>query len=85
MKMVPVTFRTSILATEYAIFVENAMDLILGAFALDGRWLRSINLPASRHELSTTDWGVRGSVIAEFSGVDALSQTVLPTQCFWTH
>ena len=72
-------------ATEYAVFVENATDLTLDAFAVDGRWLRSINLPAGRHELSTTDWGVRGLVIAQFSGVDARGQTVLRTQRFWAH
>ena len=47
--------------------MENATDPTLDAFAVDGRWLRSINLPAGRHELSTTDWGVRGLVIAQFS------------------
>ena len=69
----------------HAVFVENATDLTLDAFVVDGRWLRSINLPAGRHELSTTDWGVRGLVIAQFSGVDAQGQTVLRTQRFWAH
>ena len=72
-------------ATEYAVFVENATDLALDAFAVDGRWLRSVNLPAGRHTLSTADWGVRGLVIAQFSGVDAQGQTVLRTQRFWAH
>ena len=72
-------------ATEYAVFVENTTDLTLDAFAVDGRWLRSINLPEGRHELSATDWGVRGLVIAQFSGVDAQGQTVLRTQRFWAH
>ena len=72
-------------ATEYSVFVENTTYMTLDAFAVDGRWLRSINLPAGRHTLSTADWGVRGLVIAQFSGVDARGQTVLHTQRFWAH
>ena len=34
-------------ATEYEVNVENATDLTLDAFAVDGRWLRSVNLPAA--------------------------------------
>ncbi|MGB1384963.1 MAG: choice-of-anchor V domain-containing protein [Flavobacteriales bacterium] len=76
---------TRIWATEYEVNVENPTDLTLDAFAVDGRWLRSVNLPAGRHTLSTADWGVRGLVIAQFSGVDAQGQTVLRTQRFWAH
>ena len=83
--MVPVNFRASVLVTECAVFVENAMDLLLYAFAVDGRWLCSINSPTGRHELITTDWGVCGSVIAQFSGVYAQGQTVLFTQRFCRH
>ena len=46
---------------------------------MDGQWLRSINLPVGRHELST-GWGVRGLVIAQFSGVDTQGRTVLSTR-----
>ena len=58
--------------------------LTLDAFAVDGQWLRP-SIARGRHELSTTDWGVRGLVIAQFSGVDAQGQTVLRTQRFWAH
>lgn len=72
-------------ATEYELNVENATDLMLDAFAVDGRWLRSLNLPAGRHTLSTADWGVRGLVIAQFSGADVDGKPVLRTQRFWAH
>lgn len=72
-------------ATEYEVSVENQMDLTLDAFAVDGRWLRSLNLPAGRHVLSTADWDVRGLVIAQFSGVDASGESFLRTQRFWAH
>lgn len=72
-------------ATEYEVNVENQMDMTLDAFAVDGRWLRSINLPAGRHALSTADWGVRGLVIAQFAGVDANGESFLRTQRFWAH
>ena len=72
-------------ATEYEINVENQTDLTLDAFAVDGRWLRSINLPAGRHVLSTADWGVRGLVIAQFSGVDTNGAPLLRTQRFWAY
>ncbi len=72
-------------ATEQEVNIENPADLTLDAFAVDGRWLRSMNLPAGRHALSTTDWGVRGLVIAQFSGVDANGNSFLRTQRFWAH
>jgi len=61
------------------------MDLVLDAFAVDGRWLRSLNLPAGRHQLSASDWGARGLVIAQFSGTDADGAPILRTQRFWAH
>ena len=72
-------------ATEQEVNIENPTDLTLDAFAVDGRWLRSMNLPAGRHTLSTADWGVRGLVIAQFSGVDANGNSFLRTQRFWAH
>lgn len=72
-------------ATEYQINVETQIELGLDAFAVDGRWLRSMSLPSGRHTLSTADWGVRGLVIAQFSGVDAKGESVLRTQRFWAH
>jgi hypothetical protein len=72
-------------ATEYELNVESQTELNLDAFAVDGRWLRSINLPAGRHVLSTADWGVRGLVIAQFSGLDANGEPLLRTQRFWAH
>lgn len=72
-------------ATEQEVNIENPADLTLDAFAVDGRWLRSMNLPAGRHTLSTADWGVRGLVIAQFSGVDANGNSFLRTQRFWAH
>lgn len=72
-------------ATEQEVNIENPTDLTLDAFAVDGRWLRSMNLPAGRHTLSTADWGVRGLVIAQFAGVDANGNSFLRTQRFWAH
>ena len=72
-------------ATEQEVKIENPTDLTLDAFAVDGRWLRSMNLPAGRHTLSTANWGVRGLVIAQFAGVDANGNSFLRTQRFWAH
>ena len=77
--------RLRIWATEYDLYVECQMDLVLDAFAVDGRWLRSLNLPAGRHQLSAADWGARGLVIAQFSGTDADGAPILRTQRFWAH
>lgn len=70
-------------ATDRDLNVETAVALTLDAFAADGRWIKSECLAAGRHQWSTHDWGVRGLVIAQFSGTDAAGNPLLMTQRFW--
>jgi len=74
---------TRIWATDHSVHIESTIALSLDAYAVDGRWLKSMNFPAGKHQLSTTDWGVRGLVIAQFSGKDASGNPVWKTQRFW--
>lgn len=72
-------------ATDDVLNIENQVDVTMDAFTADGRWLKSVPLPAGKHTLSTSDWGVRGLIIAQFSGTDANGEVRWMTQRFWAH
>ncbi len=58
-------------------------DASLDAFAVDGRWLKTLQLSAGKHTLSTRNWGVRGLVIGQLSYRSQNDETKFITQRFW--
>ncbi|MFZ8836523.1 MAG: choice-of-anchor V domain-containing protein [Flavobacteriales bacterium] len=70
-------------ATDEFLHIECQGEASLEAFSADGRWLKSIQLPAGKHRLSTRDWGARGLVIAQVTFENAMGTTEMRTQRFW--
>jgi hypothetical protein len=47
-------------ATDEFLHIENREAVTLDVYALDGRWVRSEQVPAGKHQRALSDWGSRG-------------------------
>ena len=47
-------------ASDEFLHIENSDAVTLDVYALDGRWIRSQQVPAGKHQLPLSDWGSRG-------------------------
>ena len=67
-------------ATNDALHIENREAVTLDVYALDGRWVRSEQVPAGKHQLALSAWGSRGLHIVHISGTANATSTGQPTK-----
>lgn len=54
-------------ASDEFLHIENREAVTLDVYALDGRWVRSEQVPAGKHQLPLSAWGSRGLHIVHIS------------------
>ena len=54
-------------ATDEFLYIENRDAVTLDVYALDGRWVRSEQVPAGKHQRALSEWGSRGLHIVHIS------------------
>ena len=54
-------------ASDEFLHIENREAVTLDVYALDGRWVRSEQVPAGKHQRALSDWGSRGLHIVHIS------------------
>jgi hypothetical protein len=76
-------------ATDEFLHIENREAVTLDVYALDGRWVRSEQVPAGKHQRALSNWGSRGlHIVHIFETTDATSAgqpTQLRTLRVWAH
>jgi hypothetical protein len=76
-------------ATDEFLHIENRNAVTLDVYALDGRWVRSEQVPAGKHQLPLSAWGSRGLHIVHISEMADATPAGQPTQLrtlrVWAH
>ena len=76
-------------ATDEFLHIENREAVTLDVYALDGRWVRSEQVPAGKHQRALSDWGSRGLHIVHISETTDATSSGQPTQLrtlrVWAH
>jgi hypothetical protein len=76
-------------ATDEFLHIENRTAVTLDVYALDGRWVRSEQVPAGKHQLPLSAWGSRGLHIVHISEMADATPAGQPTQLrtlrVWAH
>ena len=54
-------------ASDEFLHIENRNAVTLDVYALDGRWVRSEQVPAGKHQRALSEWGSRGLHIVHIS------------------
>ena len=67
-------------ASDEFLHIENREAVTLDVYALDGRWVRSEQVPAGKHQLALSAWGSRGLHIVHISGTANATSTGQPTK-----
>jgi hypothetical protein len=67
-------------ASDEFLHIENRDPVTLDVYALDGRWVRSEQVPAGKHQRALSEWGSRGLHIVHISGTANATSTGQPTK-----
>jgi len=62
-------------ASDEFLHIENREAVTLDVYALDGRWVRSEQVPAGKHQRALSEWGSRGLHIVHISETTNVNST----------